>query len=79
MVSGAGCGPGAANPAGSAWADALAAITAAAQALAIRFHTAADVGATPVWEVAVSVSGGRLLAPGWPRSDRLEWINTSRP
>jgi hypothetical protein len=72
------------DPAGSAWADALAAITAAAQALAIRFHTAtagtaADVGATPVWEVAVSVSGGRLLTPGWPRSDRLEWINTSRP
>jgi Domain of unknown function (DUF6431) len=69
------------DPAGSAWADALAAITAAAQALAIRFHTAtaADVGATPVWEVAVSVSGGLLLAPGWPRPDRLEWINTSRP
>jgi hypothetical protein len=25
------------------------------------------------------VSGGLLLAPGWPRPDRLEWINTSRP
>jgi hypothetical protein len=62
------------GPAGSAWADALAAITAAAQALATRFGTgpglgsdvATDVGGTPVWEVAVSVSGGQLLAPGWP-------------
>ncbi len=74
------------DPAGSAWADALAAIVAAAHALSARFHTAttaadvgADVGATPVWEVAVSVSGGRLLAPGWPRPDRPAWINTSRP
>jgi hypothetical protein len=67
------------DPAGSAWADALAAITAAARALAARFDTGPDVGGAPVWEVAVSVSGGRLLAPGWPRLDRLEWINTSRP
>ena len=75
------------DPAGSAWADALAAITAAARALAARFDTGPDtgpdagrdVGGAPVWEVAVSVSGGRLLAPGWPRPDRLEWINTSRP
>lgn len=71
------------DPAGSAWADALAAITVAARALTTRFGTdpniGLDVGVMPVWEVAVSVSGGRLLAPGWPRPDRLEWINTSCP
>jgi Domain of unknown function (DUF6431) len=71
------------DPAGSAWSDAVAAIAAAARALVARFgtgpNTGPDVGGTPVWEVAVSVSGGRLLAPGWPRLDRLEWINTSRP
>jgi hypothetical protein len=67
------------DPAGSAWADALTAITAAAQALATRFDIGPNFGRTPVWEAAVSVSGGLLLAPGWPRPGRLEWINTSCP
>jgi hypothetical protein len=71
------------DPAGSAWADALAAITAAGWALAARFDTGPEVGpevgGAPVWEVAVGVSGGRLLAPGWPRPGRLGWINTSCP
>ena len=59
------------KPAGSAWADALAVIAATAVAAAGRFHLL-DVS---VWEVAVAVSSGRLLAPGWPP----RWINTSCP
>jgi hypothetical protein len=50
------------GPAGSAWADAIAAIAAAARALGSRF----GVGEVPVWAVASAISGGRLLAPGWP-------------
>jgi hypothetical protein len=59
------------GPAGSAWADALVAITAAAGALGARF----GLGEVPVWAVATAVSGGRLLAPGWPE----DAINTSCP
>jgi len=58
-------------PAGTAWADAIAAVGAAAAAVRSRF----GVGTVAVWEVAVAVSGGRLLAPGWP----VEPINTSSP
>jgi hypothetical protein len=54
------------GPAGSAWADAIAAILAAAAALAARFGIGGDVGAVPVWEAAVAVSAARLLSPGWP-------------
>jgi hypothetical protein len=50
------------GPAGSAWADALAAVGAAAAALAVRF----GVVEVPVWQVAAAVSAGRLLLPGWP-------------
>jgi hypothetical protein len=57
------------EPAGSAWADALAAIGAAASAAAGRFA----VFKVPLWEWVSAVSGGRLLAPGWPQ----RWINTS--
>jgi Domain of unknown function (DUF6431)/Homeodomain-like domain len=49
------------GPAGSDWADALAAVTAAAAALRARFSVM-----VPVWQVACAVSAGRLLAPGWP-------------
>lgn len=49
-------------PAGSAWADAVTAIRAAATAAATRFQ----VGAVAPWELAVTISAGRLLAPGWP-------------
>jgi hypothetical protein len=59
------------EPAGSVWADAITAITAAAGAVATRF----GLGAVAPWEVVVSVSGGRLLAPGWPPVS----INTSSP
>jgi hypothetical protein len=57
------------GPAGSAWADAIAAVTAAACALGARF----GVGEVPVWAVATAISNGGLLAPGWPE----EAINTS--
>lgn len=57
------------QPAGSGWADAVAAVGAAAAAVAARFA----VFTVPVWRWASAVSGGRLLAPGWPAG----WINTS--
>jgi hypothetical protein len=60
------------GPAGSAWADAIAAIGATAAAVGARF----GIGEVPVWQTAAAVSGARLLAPGWPlRSPVL--INTS--
>ena len=59
------------QPAGSGWADAMAAIGAAAQAVRARF---AVTGVT-VWQVACAASAGRLLAPGWPTGS----INTSWP
>lgn len=50
-------------PAGGGWADAVASITTAAAAVADRFA----VLTVPVWRWVSAVSGGRLLAPGWPR------------
>jgi hypothetical protein len=55
--------------AGNGWADAVAAIAAAAVAVAVRFA----VFMVPLWQWVSAVSRGRLLAPGWP----VEWINTS--
>ena len=49
------------GPAGSPWADAVAAVAAAAAAFTARFAVTA-----PVWQVAAAVSGARLLSPGWP-------------
>jgi Domain of unknown function (DUF6431) len=49
------------DPAGSGWADAVAAVTAAAAAVRARFSVT-----VPVWELACAVSAARLLAPGWP-------------
>jgi hypothetical protein len=51
------------DPAGGGWADAVAAVGAAGVAVAERFA----VFGLPVWGWAAAVSGGRLLAPGWPR------------
>ncbi len=59
------------EPAGSGWADAVAAIVMAARAAAGRFV----IPTVSAWEVAASVSSGRLLAPGWPGMS----INTSCP
>ena len=57
------------EPAGGLWADAVTAILAAARAVAGRFA----LGTVVPWEVAVAVSAGCLLAPGWPE----KMINTS--
>jgi len=58
------------GPAGSQWADAIAALSAAARAVATRFGLRGEVdggvGGVPVWQVAAAVSAGRLLLPGWP-------------
>jgi hypothetical protein len=59
------------EPAGNPWADALVALQAAAHAAAGRFA----VSMVPAWELATAISGGRLLAPGWPPVS----INTSCP
>lgn len=56
---------------GSVWADAVAAMRAAAAAVVARF---AVVGVT-VWQVIGAACAGRLLAPGWPTGS----INTSSP
>jgi hypothetical protein len=53
------------GPAGNRWADALAALAAAAAALAARF----ELGTLALWPAAVVLSAGRLLAPGWPGPD----------
>jgi hypothetical protein len=50
------------GPAGSEWADALVAAAACAAAVASRFA----VFTVPLWQWVAAVSGGRLLAPGWP-------------
>jgi hypothetical protein len=50
------------EPAEGGWADALAAIAAVARAAAGRFA----VPTASAWVVAAAISGGRLLAPGWP-------------
>lgn len=57
--------------AGGAWADAVAAIEAAAVAAGQRFA----VFTVPVWEFVVAASSGRLLHPGWPDPA----LNTSSP
>lgn len=45
----------------NAWGDAVAVIDAVTAAVARRF-----VFTVSCWEVATVLSGGRLLAPGWP-------------
>jgi hypothetical protein len=47
----------------SVFADAVAAVAGAAAAVRSRWP---GVGELPGWLVAAAVSGGRLLAPGWP-------------
>jgi hypothetical protein len=64
------------GPAGSAWADAIAAVTAATAAVSARFGLSTVhgmPGEVPVWQVMTAVSAGRLLTPGWPSAV----INTS--
>lgn len=60
------------EPAGSGFADAVAALGAVAAAARRRLGV---VGAVSAWQLASAVTGGRLLAPAGP----AESINTSRP
>jgi hypothetical protein len=58
------------EPAGGVFADAVAAIGAAASAAARRFGVPVVSG----WRLANAVSTGRLLAPGWPDgSSNTSW------
>lgn len=50
--------------AGTAVADAVAAIAGAVVAVAARWPA---VGMVPLWQAASAASGGRLLSPAWPR------------
>jgi hypothetical protein len=52
---------------GCAWRDALAAVAVATAAIRFRFGAAGLGGAVTPQRVVVAASGGRLLAPGWPR------------
>jgi hypothetical protein len=62
------------EPASSGWADALVAIAAACAAVVGRFVVGGFAVLTvPPWQWVCAVSGGRLLAPGWPTG----LINTS--
>lgn len=60
------------EPRGVLFADAVAAVLAAVGAVTARWP--GMVVLSP-WQAASALSGGRLLAPGWPGSA----INTSRP
>ena len=51
---------------GCAWRDFLAAVGAAVAAVRWRFGDIGLLGAVTAEQVAVAVSGGALLAPGWP-------------
>jgi Domain of unknown function (DUF6431) len=70
------------GPQGSTWADTVAVIAAAAAAVSARYRlpvgpgSGAAVAKVACWETAVTVSAGRLLAPGWPGPDA--WSGSTR-
>lgn len=51
---------------GCPWRDFLAAVGAAVAAVRWRFGDTGLLGAVTAEQVVVAMSGGRLLAPGWP-------------
>lgn len=55
---------------GCGWRDAAAAVMVATAAIGQRFGPAGLLGAVTAAQVMVAVSGGRLLAPGWPVAHR---------
>lgn len=59
------------EPAGGVFADAVAAIAAVAVAVIHRFA----LPTVPLAVAAVAISGGLLLAPGWPQ-ERLQHEST---
>lgn len=64
---------------GCPWCDLVAAVAAAAAAIRQRFGSAGLLGAVTPQQVMVAVSGGRLLAPGWPPVPSVADSNTSCP
>jgi hypothetical protein len=60
----AGVDPVTTAKAGSAFADAVAAVAGAAVAVLSRWP---GIGGVTPWRLASAASGGRLLSPGWPR------------
>lgn len=51
---------------GCLWREVVAAVGCAVEAIGQRFGPRGLLGAVTAAQVAVAVSGGRLLAPGWP-------------
>jgi hypothetical protein len=63
LLVGAGVDPVPPAAAVTAFADAVAAVAGASVAVRSRWP---GIGEVPPWLLAAAVSGGRLLAPGWP-------------
>ena len=61
------------------WRGALIAVATAAVAIRSRFGAVSVLGPVTPCRVAVSCSGGRLLAPGWPPPRAAVRTNTNRP
>jgi hypothetical protein len=51
---------------GCGWRDLLVALGVATAAVTGRFGRVGVLGPVTAWQVAVAVSAGRLLGPGWP-------------
>ena len=64
---------------GCGWRDVEAAVLVAASAIGQRFGSAGLLGVVTPALVMVAVSGGRLLAPGWPPMSSAVPHNTSCP
>ena len=64
---------------GCPWSDVQAAVAAAVAAIGQRFGPTGLLGAVTPAQVVVAVSGGRLLAPGWPPASTVVGSNTSCP
>ncbi|MGP4058941.1 helix-turn-helix domain-containing protein [Mycobacterium sp. 4D054] len=64
---------------GCPWRDVQAAVTAAATAIRQRFGPTGLLSTVTPAQVVVTLSGGRLLAPGWPRVAARGSGNTSCP
>lgn len=63
LLVGVGVDPVPPAAASSVFADAVAAVAGAGAAVASRWPV---LGEVPPWLLAAAISGGRLLAPGWP-------------
>ena len=64
---------------GCGWGEVVAAVDAAAVAIRQRFGPAGLVGAVTPVQVMVAVSGGQLLAPGWPTTRQTPFATPVAP